>query len=149
MNASSGKLVHVLVTDDDEDDRLLIGEALEDGKLNNPVSYFRNGRELLDFLEKEREEPGTFDSESYLILLDLNMPVMDGRETLGRLKTSEKFRKIPVVVLTTSKADEDIAQSYESGVNSYISKPVTFDGLVDVLRTLQKYWLQMVEFPHG
>lgn len=149
MNTHPAKLVHVLVTDDDEDDQLLIREAFEDGKLKNPVSFFSNGRELLTYLKREMNANGTFRSGSYLVLLDLNMPVMDGRETLEILKQSDHFRKIPVVVLTTSRADEDIVQSYESGVNSYISKPVTFDGLVEVLRMLQKYWLHMVEVPNA
>jgi CheY-like chemotaxis protein len=149
MNNAQPKPIHVLVTDDDEDDRLLIKEAFEDGKIMNPVSYFANGKELIDYLESEEEKPDRFSSGSYLILLDLNMPIMGGKETLDTLKKSEKFRKIPVVILTTSRAEEDIVASYESGVNSFISKPITFAGLVDVMKALKKYWLQVVEFPNA
>jgi len=149
MDISQARPVHLLVTDDDEDDRLLIKEAFEDGNIMNPVSYFSNGKELIEYLESEKKDPDRVSSISYLILLDLNMPVMGGIETLDILKKSEKFKKIPVVILTTSKTEEDILKSYDSGVNSYISKPVTFTGLVDVMKALQKFWLQFVEFPHG
>jgi len=149
MNKRPANPVHILIADDDEDDQLLIREALEDGHISNPHTFFENGKQLLDYLSGEEKGPERFSTSAYLILLDLNMPIMDGRETLQRLKTSDAYKKIPVIVLTTSKQEEDILSSYDSGVNSYISKPVTFESLVDVMKTLQKYWLQVVEIPHG
>jgi len=148
LNTQS-KPVRILVTDDDEDDQLLIKEALQDGLIRNPVSFFANGKQLLDYLNQQQGHDANFQGSAYLILLDLNMPVMDGRETLTHLKNSSEYRKIPVIVLTTSRQEEDIMSSYDSGVNSYISKPVTFEGLVEVMKTVQRYWLQLVEFPNG
>jgi CheY-like chemotaxis protein len=140
--------ITILMADDDADDRRLTQEAFEEGRLINDVRFVENGEQLLDYLRKqgvyappaEAPRPG-------LILLDLNMPRKDGRTVLKELKTDPELRQIPVVVLTTSKADEDIYKSYDLGVNSYIVKPVTFEALVDILQTLEKYWFEIVELP--
>lgn len=136
------------MADDDADDRQLTKDALQESRLANDLRFVENGEELLAYLRHE----GKFaDAESAprpgLILLDLNMPRMDGRTALKQLKEDPELRQIPVTVLTTSKADEDIFRSYDLGVNSYIVKPVTFEGLVDILQTLEKYWFEIVELP--
>lgn len=135
------------MADDDEDDRNLTREALQEGRLVNELRFVEDGQELLDYLRRS----GKYNAENAprpgLILLDLNMPRKDGRTTLKEIKNDPELRQIPVVILTTSKADEDIYRSYDLGVNSYIVKPVTFEALVDVLQTLEKYWFEIVELP--
>lgn len=145
-----GNPITILMADDDADDRRLTQEALEESRLANDLRFVENGEELLRYLRREgvyadpekSPRPG-------LILLDLNMPRMDGRAALSEIKKSPDLRQIPVVILTTSKADEDVYSSYDLGVNSYIVKPVTFAALVDILQTLEKYWFQIVELPPG
>jgi CheY-like chemotaxis protein len=137
--------VTILCADDDEDDRLLTREALREGRLRNEVVFVGDGVELLRYLRGEgefagRERPG-------LVLLDLNMPRMDGREALREIKTDPALRAIPVCVLTTSKAEEDVVRAYDLGVNSFISKPVTFAGLVEAMRVFTEYWLSLVDLP--
>jgi CheY-like chemotaxis protein len=140
--------ITILMADDDADDRRLTQEALEEGRLINDVRFVDNGEEMMDYLHRrgkfaapaETPRPG-------LILLDLNMPRKDGRTVLKEIKSDPELRQIPVVVLTTSKADEDVYKSYDLGVNSYIVKPVTFEALVDILQTLEKYWFEIVELP--
>jgi CheY-like chemotaxis protein len=136
------------MADDDADDRRLTQEAFEEGRLINDVRFVENGEQLLDYLRKEGAyAPPAEAPRPGLILLDLNMPRKDGRTVLKELKTDPDLRQIPVVILTTSKADEDIYKSYDLGVNSYIVKPVTFEALVDILQTLEKYWFEIVELP--
>jgi CheY-like chemotaxis protein len=143
-----GEPITILMADDDADDRRLTRDAFEDSRLANDLRFVENGEELLDYLrhkgkytdEKLAPRPG-------LILLDLNMPRKDGRVALKEMKADPDLRQIPVTVLTTSKADEDIFRSYDLGVNSYIVKPVTFEALVDILQTLEKYWFEIVELP--
>ncbi len=142
------KPITLLLADDDPDDRLLAKQALEKSRLANDLRCVEDGEELLDYLRhrgqyadpKESPRPG-------LILLDLNMPRKDGREALREIKSDPKLRDIPVVVLTTSKAEEDIARTYNLGVNSYITKPVKFTALVEVMKALGKYWFEIVELP--
>ena len=135
--------------DDDEDDRLLTRQALEDAHISNAVRFVEDGEQLLDYLYQR----GPFAGETGeaprpgLILLDLNMPKLDGREALKTIKEDEQLRDIPVVVLSTSRLDEDIARSYQLGVNSFITKPVTFSGLVEAMNVLGRYWLEIVELP--
>jgi CheY-like chemotaxis protein len=143
-----GEPITILMADDDADDRRLTRDALEESRLANDLRFVENGEELLDYLRHQ----GKFKSvEEYprpgLILLDLNMPRKDGRTALKEMKADPDLRQIPVTVLTTSKADEDIFRSYDLGVNSYIVKPVTFEALVDILQTLEKYWFEIVELP--
>ena len=136
------------MADDDADDRRLTQEALEEGRLINEVLFVENGEELMDYLHKRGKfAPPAEAPRPGLILLDLNMPRKDGRTVLKEIKSDPDLRQIPVVVLTTSKADEDIYKSYDLGVNSYIVKPVTFEALVDILQTLEKYWFEIVELP--
>jgi CheY-like chemotaxis protein len=136
------------MADDDADDRRLTQDAFEEGRLINDVRFVENGEQLLDYLRKEGAyAPPAEAPRPGLILLDLNMPRKDGRTVLKELKTDPDLRQIPVCILTTSKADEDIYKSYDLGVNSYIVKPVTFEALVDILQTLEKYWFEIVELP--
>jgi CheY-like chemotaxis protein len=140
--------ITILMADDDADDRQLTREALEDARLINDIRFVENGEELLDYLRRQgKYAPPAEAPRPGLILLDLNMPRKDGRVVLKELKQDPDLRTIPVVVLTTSKSDEDIYRSYDLGVNSYIVKPVTFEALVDILQTLEKYWFEIVELP--
>jgi two-component system, response regulator len=140
--------ITILMADDDADDRRLTQEALEEGRLINEVLFVDNGEELMDYLRKRGKfAPPAEAPRPGLILLDLNMPRKDGRTVLKEIKSDPDLRQIPVVVLTTSKSDEDVYRSYDLGVNSYIVKPVTFEALVDILQTLEKYWFEIVELP--
>jgi CheY-like chemotaxis protein len=140
--------ITILMADDDPDDRQLTKEALEEGRLINTIRFVANGEELMDYLRKQGDyAPPVEAPRPGLILLDLNMPRKDGRAVLKEIKSDPALRTIPVVVLTTSKADEDVYRSYDLGVNSYIVKPVTFEALVDILQTLEKYWFEIVELP--
>ncbi len=138
----------ILMADDDDDDYLLTKKALQESKLLNQLCRVKDGEELLDYLRHSGEyaehpechRPG-------IILLDLNMPKKDGREALREIKSDPELKNIPVVVFTTSKAEEDVYKSYQLGVNSFITKPVTFDGLLQVMKTLGKYWFEIVELP--
>jgi len=143
-----GSSITILMADDDADDRRLAAEALEESRLLNELKFVENGEELLAYLRHEGKysDPETSPRPG-IILLDLKMPRMDGRSALKEIKNDPKLRQIPVVILTTSNADQDIYSSYDLGVNSYIVKPVTFESLVDVLQTLQKFWFQIVELP--
>lgn len=137
--------VTILMADDDDDDRRLTKEAFQEGQVFNELRFVENGEELMAYLRKEGKyedapRPG-------LILLDLNMPRKDGRTVLKEIKTDPGLRQIPVVVLTTSKTEEDIRVTYDLGGNSYIVKPVTFDALVHICQTLEKYWFEVVELP--
>jgi CheY-like chemotaxis protein len=140
--------ITILMADDDADDRRLTQEALEEGRLINEVKFVDDGEQLMDYLRRQgRFAPPAEAPRPGLILLDLNMPRKDGRTVLKEIKSDPDLRQIPVVVLTTSKADEDVYKSYDLGVNSYIVKPVTFEALVDILQTLEKYWFEIVELP--
>lgn len=140
--------ITILMADDDADDRRLTQEAFEEGRLINDVRFVENGEQLMDYLRKQGSfAPPAEAPRPGLVLLDLNMPRKDGRTVLKEIKSDPVLRQIPVVVLTTSKADEDIYKSYDLGVNSYIVKPVTFEALVDILQTLEKYWFEIVELP--
>lgn len=140
--------IAILMADDDDDDYLLTKKALKQSKLLNTLHRVNDGEELLDYLNNR----GDFtDTEEYVrpgvILLDLNMPRMDGREALKAIKSDPKLADIPVVVFTTSKAEEDVYKTYQLGVNSFITKPVTFESLIDVMRTLGDYWFEIVTLP--
>ena len=143
-----GEPITILMADDDADDRRLTRDALEDSRLANDLRFVENGEVLLDYLRHQGKytDPETAPRPG-LILLDLNMPRKDGRTALKEMKSDPDLRQIPITVLTTSKADEDIFRSYDLGVNSYIVKPVTFEALVDILQTLEKYWFEIVELP--
>lgn len=145
-----GEPVDILMADDDPDDRLMAEKALRDARLDNGLFFVEDGEELMDYLQHR----GKFaDVEQFplpgLILLDLNMPRKDGREALAEIKSDPVLHRIPVVILTTSSAEQDILRSYDLGVNSYITKPVTFQGLADALKILNTYWFQLVKLPNG
>ena len=140
--------IRILIADDDEDDRMLIEDAFAEARLNNPIDFVKDGEELMDYLHRRGDfESLNGDSHPGLILLDLNMPKKDGRTALKEIRADEYLRRIPIVVLTTSKSEEDILRTYNLGVNSFITKPVTFDGLVDVVQVLSKYWIEIVALP--
>jgi CheY-like chemotaxis protein len=136
------------MAEDDADDRLLVKDALEECQWNADLRFVENGEELLDYLLRQGKYRRAEESpRPRLILLDLNMPRKDGREVLRDIRGHAELRRIPVVVLTTSKADTDIERVYELGANSFISKPVQFDGLVNLMRMLGQYWFKTVELP--
>ena len=136
--------VSILVADDDLDDCMMIKEAFGESRLHNTIQFVHNGVELMQHLQHKLEKhhplPG-------LILLDLNMPKKDGRESLKELKSHPELKQIPVVILTTSQAEEDVMRTYGLGVNSFITKPVGFDSLVQIMKDLGRYWFEIVELP--
>lgn len=142
------KPVTILIADDDPDDRMLALEALNENRLTNNLYFVEDGEELLDYLYHRGQytDPASAPRPG-MILLDLNMPRKDGRESVREIKADPELRDIPVVILTTSKAEEDIARTYDLGANSYITKPVTFEGLVEIMRGLRRYWFEIVELP--
>jgi CheY-like chemotaxis protein len=143
-----GKMITILLADDDPDDRKLTQEAFMENRLANDFHAVEDGEELLDYLHRRGQyESLRGDPLPGLILLDLNMPRKDGREALKEIKANPELRRIPVVVLTTSKAEEDIVRTYDLGVNSYVTKPVTFKSLVELIRILGCYWFEVVELP--
>ena len=142
------KAITILIADDDADDRMLIEEAFEENRLSNQIDFAEDGEQVLEYLRRE----GKYEhlkGQPYpgLILLDLNMPKMDGRTALAKIKEDPKLCRIPVVVLTTSKAEEDILRTYGLGVASFITKPVTFERLVEVVRAIGAYWIEIVALP--
>lgn len=143
-----GKPITILMADDDPDDRMMTQEAFEESRLANDLRFVENGVELMDYLHRRGKfaDPASSPRPG-LILLDLNMPKKDGREALQEIKADPKLRNIRIVIMTTSKAEEDILRTYDLGASSYVTKPVTFSALVDVIQTLGKYWLEIVELP--
>jgi two-component system, response regulator len=143
-----GNPVAILMAEDDPDDRMLSQEALKEARLNNELFFVEDGEELMDYLchrgrfsDNNAPRPG-------IILLDLNMPRKDGREALEDIKDDPSLRSIPVIVLTTSKAEEDILRSYDLGVSGYVTKPVTLGELIEVMKTIGHYWFEIVELPN-
>jgi len=142
--------ITILVADDDKEDCQLLQDAFRESRIANRLIFVHDGEDLTDYLwHRGRHTDPDSAPRPGLILLDLNMPRKDGREALAEIKADASLRQIPVVVLTTSKAEEDIYRSYDLGVNSYITKPVTFSALVDVVRAIGGYWLGIVELPGG
>lgn len=147
-NSDSRSPIVILMADDDPDDRMLAEEALEESHLANKMYFVEDGVELMDYLKRQgKYADASLSPRPGVILLDLNMPKKDGREALKEIKADPDLRRIPVVVMTTSKVEQDILRSYDSGANSYITKPVTFDGLVEVIQSLGRYWFEIVELP--
>ena len=143
-----GKMITIVLADDDPDDRKLTQDAFLENRLANDFHTVEDGEELLDYLHRRNKyESLRGESLPGLILLDLNMPRKDGREALKEIKADPDLRRIPIVVLTTSKAEEDIIRSYDLGVNSYVTKPVTFKSLVELIKVLGRYWFEVVELP--
>ena len=144
----SRETIVILIAEDDPDDRMLTIRALEQNRLANDIKWVEDGEELMDYLHRRgayahagsAPRPG-------LILLDLNMPRMDGREALQAIKADPELRRIPVVVLTTSRAEQDVVQSYDLGVNAFVTKPVTFEELANAIRVLGNFWFEIVKLP--
>lgn len=144
----SERPISILVADDDPDDRMMIQEAFTENRIANQIAFVEDGEQLMAYLRregpfaelKETPYPG-------IILLDLNMPKKDGREALRELKADQELRRIPIIVLTTSQAEEDIVRTYGDGVSSFITKPVSFEGLVEAVRVICQYWIQIVALP--
>ena len=139
----------ILMADDDEDDRELTREALSTARLRNDVHFVGDGQELMDYLRVDgayRGRPADAPRPG-IILLDLNMPKKDGREALAEIKADASLRQIPVVVLTTSHDEQDVLRTYDLGVNSFITKPVTFAALVEVMSAWKRYWFEIVDLP--
>ncbi|MCW2983933.1 MAG: response regulator [Conexibacter sp.] len=141
--------ITILMADDDEDDRVLTADALRRSRVVNDMRFVVDGDDLMKYLRGEGAyaEGGIPAPRPGLILLDLNMPKKDGREALAEIKGDPELRQIPVVVLTTSKAEEDVFRTYDLGVNSFVSKPVTFEQLVEVMTAMACYWFDLVELP--
>jgi CheY-like chemotaxis protein len=143
------KPITILMADDDQDDCLLVRDAFVQSRLANDLRFVDDGEDLMDYLYHRGQyaQPTRYPRPG-LILLDLNMPRKDGREALREIKSDPDLRSIPVVVLTTSKEEEDILRSYDTGANSFISKPVTFEGLVELIKSLGAYWFEIVVLPN-
>ena len=138
----------ILLADDDPDDRLMTREALTESRLLNQLDMVEDGEQLMDYLRRNGKYSGLADTPlPGLILLDLNMPRKDGREALKEIKADPELRRIPIVVLTTSQAEEDIFKTYDLGVNSFITKPVGFESFVELMRQLGRYWFEIVLLP--
>lgn len=140
--------IPILIADDDEEDRTLARDALTEARLANDLRFVNDGEELMQYLRCEGRyaAPGAAPRPG-LLLLDIQMPKRDGFECLREIRADPMLRQLPVVVLTTSRAEADIFRSYDLGVNSFVSKPVTFDGLVDAMRTIGRYWFEIVALP--
>lgn len=142
------KTVTILMADDDLEDQMLVRKAWERSRFRNDLRFVDDGEQLMDYLYRRNAYADAIDSpRPGVILLDLNMPKIDGYEALEEIKNDPGLRRIPVVVLTSSKAEEDIIRSYNLGVSGFITKPVTFEGFVEAVKTLGRYWFEMVELP--
>jgi CheY-like chemotaxis protein len=141
--------MQVLMADDDEDDRRAVAKAWSSSRAANPIAFVNDGEELMDYLHRRGQFSGLAAwTRPGLILLDLNMPKKDGREALKEIKADPELRQIPIVVLTTSKAEEDVYRTYDLGANSFITKPVTFTSLVELIQAIGRYWIEIVELPN-
>lgn len=136
--------IHILLVDDDEDDRYLTREAFHQHYPESRISFAEDGEDLLDFLHYRGRYVESVHTLPELILLDLNMPRKDGREVLREIKANDQFRHIPIVVLTTSDAKDDVDTSYHDGANSFITKPPTFQRLSEVTKAIGQYWFSVV-----
>lgn len=138
----------ILMAEDDPDDRLLVEDALEDANLRAEFRWVGDGDELLDYLlRRDGFQDQASSPRPGLILLDLSMPRRSGSDALAEIKRHPELRSIPVVILTTSRSEEDIRKSYDLGAASYISKPVSYEGLVEVVQVLGQYWFEVTELP--
>ena len=144
----NAKPIIILYADDDPEDRMLAQDAWNESHLANELHFVEDGEDLMDYLHRRGKYESLKDSAlPGMILLDLNMPRKDGREALAEIKSDPHLRSIPIVILTTSKAEQDIIKAYNLGVNSFIVKPVSFQGLVDMALTFSRYWFEIVELP--
>lgn len=144
----TGDPVVILLADDDPDDRAFTTRALRHNRLANDVQTVEDGEQLMDYLNRRgRYAAAGAAPRPGLILLDLNMPRKDGREALEEIKRNPELRSIPVVVLTTSEAEQDILQTYDLGVNAFVTKPVTFEGLSAAIKVISDFWFELVKLP--
>ncbi len=140
--------ITVLMADDDAEDRMFAQEAWDKNRLGNDLRFVEDGEELMDYLHRRGRYSDPADAPwPGLIFLDLNMPRKDGRQALREMKQDPNLRTIPVVVLTSSEAEEDVLRSYDLGANSYVTKPVTFEKLVALMKELHRYWFEIVALP--
>ncbi len=147
---TASRAITILLADDDDEDMEMTQEALRQSRLGNDLRATSDGEDLMDYLLQRGKYSDPADApRPGLIMLDLNMPKKDGREALAEIKANPDLRNIPVIVLTTSSADEDVLRSYDLGVSSFITKPVTFAGLVEAMGVLTQYWFEIVELPNG
>ena len=140
----------LLLADDDPDDRLLIQDALDEGRLVVDLRQVEDGEELMDYLHRRGKyaEPNSSPRPD-LILLDLKMPRKSGHQALEEIKGNSGLRRIPIVILTTSKAEEDVVRSYDLGANSFMVKPPAFGALIEAMKTLERYWFELITLPPG
>jgi CheY-like chemotaxis protein len=143
--SSIGRPIEVLLVEDSPGDVRLTREALKEGKIRNNLSHVPDGVEAMAFLR--HEGPYTEAPKPDIVLLDLNMPRKDGREVLAEMKADPKLKRIPVVVLTTSEAEQDILKTYDLYANCYITKPVDLDQFISIVRSVENFWLQLVKLP--
>ena len=146
MSQDAVRPIEVLLVEDDEGDALIAREGLAAGKILNHVTVLSNGAEVLAYLRGEGEHAES--PRPDLILLDLNLPGRDGRQVLADIKADPELRRIPVVVLTASEADEDVIRSYDLHANAYVTKPVGFDTFIEVVRKIDAFFLSVVRLPH-
>lgn len=139
--------VNILMADDDADDRMLMKEALDENNLLSQIHFVDNGEELMQYLYKRGKFKSFPTFRPGMILLDLNMPKIDGREALKIIKSDKDLKRIPVVIYTTSKTEDDIIATYDLGVNSFICKPVEYDQLAEIAREISNYWFRIVTLP--
>jgi CheY-like chemotaxis protein len=144
---NAARHINILIADDDPDDRLMAREALLQSNTPSRISFVEDGEELLDYLQYRGKFKDSQHSQPDLVLLDLNMPKKSGVEALQEIKSNPALRHIPIVVLTTSKEEEDIYRTYDLGVNSFITKPITYDSLINTMKILGKYWFEVVQLP--
>jgi len=144
---TTDKPVEILLAEDNPGDVMLTKKALQQGKLTNNLHVVTDGVEALDFLRQNDEYAD--EPRPDLILLDLNMPRKDGQDVLKELKNDDDLCRIPVVVLTSSESEEDIAKSYELSANAYLTKPVDFDGFIEIVARLENFWFQVVKLPES
>jgi CheY-like chemotaxis protein len=147
MNKGTKSII-MMYAEDDPEDRMLLKDAWEESDLSNELHFVEDGEALMDYLYR-RDKYAELSGQPLpgLILLDLNMPKKDGREALGEIKADPNLRRIPIVVLTTSREEEDIVRSYDMGVSGFIIKPVTFESLCKMIKGVSKYWFEIVELP--
>jgi two-component system response regulator len=147
-NMNNPKVQNILLVEDSEDDFEAAMRAFKKSNMRNPVKWCRSGQEALDYLRHEGGYKGEETEENPgVILLDLNMPGLDGRKTLYLIKENKELRHIPVIVLTTSSDERDVTACYQMGANTYIQKPVSFDGLIEAIKRLKEYWFEIALLP--
>ena len=147
--SKSATPITILYADDDAEDRMLVKDAWEESHVANEMAFVEDGEELMDYLHRRGKYTGLANTRlPGLILLDLNMPRKDGREALKEIKSDPVLRSIPIVVLTTSKAEEDILRTYNLHANCYVTKPVDLDQFVKVVKSLEDFWLAIVKLPN-